>query len=117
MTEITKQTHLGRSTVYCKMKEAGYRKTENRQDSRSYARKRSSSKPAGFYLFYIDFIELFKTAEAGQKGTVNRSLSAFYRLKVPFKGSISDRVVFYDFTASSTAPRLPLVTIAAYLAK
>ena len=31
----------------------------------------------GFYLFYIDFIELFKTAEAGQKGTVNRSLSAF----------------------------------------
>ncbi len=39
--------------------------------------KRSSSKPAGFYLFYIDFIELFKTAEAGQKGTVNRSLSAF----------------------------------------
>ena len=28
VTEITKQTHLGRSTVYCKMKEAGYRKTE-----------------------------------------------------------------------------------------
>ena len=30
-----------------------------------------------FIYFYIDFIELFKTAKAGQKGTVNRSLSAF----------------------------------------
>lgn len=78
--------------------------------------KEASPNLPAFIYFTLISSSYSKRRKLDRKALSTAAFLLLY-IKVPFKGSISDRGGFYDFTASSTAPRLPLVTIAAYLAK